>query len=176
MPLYFQNLYEEFGELDRFDLKDVIYDKRTQELFMEEVRKQLIKKQGITPLQKKELWKVIKESKFPIFLGILVTIEGMIEVCAGGIQLSAISFMRTGIFMKMTQEGLKRGADMVKKDKIQRQYNEVAEELESLKSIICSVAEYQNEQQKLKDQVKDKFGDKKMGYSENKVSPWWWPF
>ena len=44
LPRYFQNLYEEFGELDQFDLKDVIYDKKTQQLFMEEVRKQLVKK------------------------------------------------------------------------------------------------------------------------------------
>lgn len=53
-------------------------------------------------------------------LGILVTIEGVVEACAGGIQLSLISFLRTGIFLKMTQEGLKRGADVVKNDKIQR--------------------------------------------------------
>ena len=61
---------------------------------------------------------MIRESKFPIVLGILVTIEGVIEICAGGLSISIISFMRTGIFMKMTQEGLKRGADIVKKDKV----------------------------------------------------------
>lgn len=151
LPQYFQNLYEEFSELEGFDLKEVIYDKKTQEAFMEAVREELVKKQAVTPLQKKELWKVIRESKFPIMLGALVTIEGFIEGCAGALQLSTISFLRTGIYIKMTQEGLKRGADVVKNEKIQRQYREVADELQSLKSIICSVAEYQNEQQRIKE-------------------------
>jgi hypothetical protein len=82
---------------------------------------------------------------------VLVTVEGFLEVCAGGIQLSMISFLRTGIYVKMTQEGLKRGADVVKNEKIQRQYREVAEELQSLKNIICSVAEYQTEQERIKE-------------------------
>lgn len=93
-------------------------------------------------MQKSELWRVIQESRFSIFLGIMVTIEGAIEICAGGPQLAVMSFLRTGIFMKMTQENLKRGTNIVKNDKIQRQYDEVADELENLKSIICSVAEY----------------------------------
>ena len=85
---------------------------------MAEVRNLLMKKQSITPLQKRELWKVIRESKFPIFLGVLVTVEGFLELCGGGIQLSMVSFLRTGIYIKMTQEGLKRGADVVKNEKI----------------------------------------------------------
>jgi hypothetical protein len=44
LPQYFQNLYEEFGELEQFDLKNVIYDQKTQDAFMAEVRKQIAKK------------------------------------------------------------------------------------------------------------------------------------
>ena len=66
------------------------------------------------------MWKVIKETKFPIMLGILVLTEGFFEVCAGAMTLSTISLLRGGVYVKMTQEGLKRGADVVKKDKIQR--------------------------------------------------------
>jgi hypothetical protein len=53
-------------------------------------------------------------------LGILVTVEGFFELSAGAIPLSAISYLRTGIYVAMTQEGLKRGAEIVKRDKIQR--------------------------------------------------------
>ena len=38
LPKYFQDLFEQFDELKKFDLKDVIYDRHTQELFMNEVR------------------------------------------------------------------------------------------------------------------------------------------
>jgi hypothetical protein len=37
----------------------------------------------LTPLKRRELWKVIKESKFPIILGTIVTVEGFMEVYAG---------------------------------------------------------------------------------------------
>ena len=74
--------------------------------------------QSLTPLKKRELWKVIKETKFPIMLGMLVAIEGTLEFCAGALQLSTVSLLRGGVYVKMTQEGLKRGADVVKNDKI----------------------------------------------------------
>ena len=38
LPKYFQELYEEFGELKDFDLKEVIYNKNTQEKFLKQVR------------------------------------------------------------------------------------------------------------------------------------------
>jgi len=36
--------------LKKFDLKDVIYDRKTYELFLEEVRKEIEKKDSITPV------------------------------------------------------------------------------------------------------------------------------
>jgi hypothetical protein len=71
-------------------------------------------------LKKKELWKVIKESRFAIVLGVLVTAEGFFELATGAIPLSAISYLRTGIYYAMAREGYTRGADIVKRDKIQR--------------------------------------------------------
>lgn len=53
-------------------------------------------------------------------LGILVTAEGGIELFAGAFQLSTISFLRTGIYIKMTQEGIQKGTEVVKDKKVQR--------------------------------------------------------
>ena len=53
LPQYFEELYNEFEELRRFDLQDVIYDKKMQELFMEEVREQIERKEALTPLKKR---------------------------------------------------------------------------------------------------------------------------
>lgn len=102
LPKYFQELYEEFGELKEFDLKEVIYNKNTQEKFLKQVRLCIEQKQTISPLKKREIWRVIKESKFPIMLGILVTVEGALEASVGAVSLSSISFLRTGIYIKMT--------------------------------------------------------------------------
>ena len=64
-------------------MKDVIYNKEKQEEFMKQVKKEIENSQTLTPLKKREMWKVIKETRFPIFLGLLVTIEGFLEVCSG---------------------------------------------------------------------------------------------
>jgi len=68
---------------------------------MKKVKEVIESKQLMTPLQKRELWKVIKESKFPILLGILVTAEGIIEGCSGFVNLSTTSFVRTVVYIKM---------------------------------------------------------------------------
>jgi hypothetical protein len=84
--------------------------------------------------------------------------------------------LRGGVYVKMTQEGLKRGVDTVKKDKIQRQYNEVADEVQNLQNIICSVAEFKEKDEETKKNIDSTFKDKEYGYAEkNTKSPWWWP-
>jgi hypothetical protein len=55
LPKYFGELYSEFPELERFDLRDVIYDRAMTVLFMEEVREQIERREAITPLKKKAL-------------------------------------------------------------------------------------------------------------------------
>lgn len=96
---------------------------------MKKVKEEIEQKQSITPLKKKELWKVIKESRFAIILGISVTVEGFFELAAGAVPLSIISYLRTGIYYAMAREGYKRGADIVKRDKVQRQYKEIYDEI-----------------------------------------------
>ena len=143
LPIYFQDLFQEFGNLNNFDLKDVIYEKNEQERFMKKVKEEIEQKQSITPLKKQELWKVIKESRFPIVLGVLVTAEGFFEVATGAVPLGAISYLRTGIYYAMAREGYKRGADIVKRDKVQRQYKEISDELQNLRAIILEANEGQ---------------------------------
>lgn len=65
-------------------------------------------------------------------------------MAAGGIPLGAMSYLRTGLYVAMTKEGVQRGTNIVKKDKVQRQYKEVADELENLKSIVFSMNEDKN--------------------------------
>lgn len=84
------------------------------------VKENIESKQLLSPLKKSETWKVIKESKFPILLGILVTAEGLIEGCSGFVNLSATSFFRTAIYIKMTQEAITKGIDVVKREKIKQ--------------------------------------------------------
>ena len=108
---------------------------------MKKVKEEIEKKQSITPLKKKELWKVIKESRFAIVLGMLVTVEGFFVLASGAVPLGIVSYLRTGIYYAMTREGYQRGADIVKKDKVQRQYKEVSDELQYLRSIILEANE-----------------------------------
>ena len=44
LPTYFQDLFLEFGDLNNFDLKDVIYEKSEQERFMKAVKEQIEQK------------------------------------------------------------------------------------------------------------------------------------
>ena len=75
-------------------------------------------------------------------LGILVTAEGIIEGCSGFVNLSTTSFVRSAIYVKMAKEAMKRGTDVVKKDKITKQLKEIEDELGTLRSVICSATEF----------------------------------
>ena len=163
LPKYFQDLYNEFGTLREFDLKEVIYEAKVQEMFMLRVLQQIESKQSITKLKKREIWRCIRESKFPIMLGILISTEGILEAMAGHIAIPTFAFLRAGIFIKMTQDGLKRGAVYVKNDKTQKQYQEVADELENLKSIISSVAELDNDSKGQR--ISEVFNEKDIGFT-----------
>ena len=56
----------------------------------------------MTPLKKREFWKVIRESKFPILLGSFVTMEGFLELCMAQPQLATVSFLRLAVYVQMT--------------------------------------------------------------------------
>lgn len=59
LPKYFAELFNEFPELQRFDLKEVIYDKFMYEIFMEEVREQIMRREMASPLSKANYWKAV---------------------------------------------------------------------------------------------------------------------
>jgi len=100
--------------LRKFDFKDVIYDRKTQEMFLEEVREAIITKDKITPLKKREIWLAIKESKFPIIMGIMAAADGSIDFACNAANYAMVNVFRTGFMGKMTQEGIIRGTDIVR--------------------------------------------------------------
>jgi len=86
----------------------------------------------------------------------------------------------------MTVESFQRGVNKVKQDKVDRQYREVADEVQNLKAIVCKVAEYQNQSEEMEERkrqeeqkMQKQYENKNLGYREEKLekqSPWWWPF
>jgi|TARA_B110000285_G_C14836815_1_gene473482 hypothetical protein len=75
----------------------------------------------------------VKESKFVILLGILIAAETSIMFgLYRNLIKGPIFAARTMIYAKMTQDGMKRGNDSIKKSNILKQYNEVAEEIGKL--------------------------------------------
>lgn len=78
------------------------------------------------------MWKSVVDSKFAIWLGALISLEAVYFTCRGSLLQGGIDVMRTGIYTKMTVDGMRRGNDAIKKSKVQKQYNEVADEIENL--------------------------------------------
>jgi hypothetical protein len=129
LPQYFEELYNEFEELKRFDLQEVIYDRKMTELFMEEVREQIERKESLSPLKKKQIWSAVKESRFPIVLGAMCVLEGTIEFACNSLPLFWINVFRVATFTQMTKEGIVRGQGLVRRDNVEEQYQEVADEI-----------------------------------------------
>ena len=75
--------------------------------------------QELTPLKKREIWRSVKESKFVIFLGVLIAAEtGILFGHYRNLIKGPIMAARTAIYAKMTQDGMKRGNDAIKKANI----------------------------------------------------------
>ena len=118
LPHYFEELYNEFEELKRFDLEDVIYDRKMQELFMEEVREQIERKEAMTPFKKSQIWSAVRESRFPIILGAMCLAEGTVEFACSNLPMVWINAFRVATFTEMTREGINRGKGIVKRDNV----------------------------------------------------------
>ena len=71
---------------------------------------------------------------------------------------------RTLIYAKMTQDGMKRGNDSIKKGNILKQYNEVAEEISKLQNMLDQASE--NESIDISSLMDEEF-NKDFGYSLN---------
>lgn len=75
------------------------------------------------------MWRSVKDSKFVIWLGLLIGCEAVIFTGRGALIQGGIDTLRTGIYTQLTVSGMKRGNDAVRKGKIQKYYNEVADEI-----------------------------------------------
>ena len=72
----------------------------------------------MTPLKKREYWKFVKESKFPILLSLTALGAYGIELSHGGFSMGTVSALRTGIFAKMAGEGIKAAVTKVKDERV----------------------------------------------------------
>ena len=86
----------------------------------------------MTPLSKAKLWEAIKESRFPIVMGAMSIAEGTIDFACGSMPYVWLSVFRTATFFEMSREGASRGRGNVRKEIIEEQYNEVADEIQKL--------------------------------------------
>lgn len=98
LPHYFAELYNEFEELRRFNLEDVIYDRKMQELFMEEVREQIERKVSLTPFKKSQIWQAVTESRFPIILGAMALAETTVDFACSNFPYFWINVFRVATF------------------------------------------------------------------------------
>ena len=67
----------------------------------------------LTPLKKREIWEAIKESKFPIIMGVQAMTDFSINV-ACVTDTVWINVFQTAVRAKMMQEGLDRGISEVR--------------------------------------------------------------
>ena len=90
-----------------------------QELFMEEVREQIERSVALTPLEKKSVWKAVKESRFPIMMGVMAIAESTVDFTCSAYPTFWINLFRVGTFFEMSKEGIIRGTSKVKKEIIE---------------------------------------------------------
>ena len=86
------------------------------EIFMEEVRDQIMRREMMSPLSKANLWKAVQESRFPIVMGAMSIAEGTVDFACGSIPYTFLSIFRTATFFEMTREGTKVGKLKIRRD------------------------------------------------------------
>ena len=111
---------------------------------MDEVREQIERKETLTPLKKKEIWSAVKESKFPIIMGSMSIVDASIAFSCSSFTYVWLAAFRVATFSEMSREGITRGKGTVRRAKVEQQYDEVADEIQKLQNIICSVADFQD--------------------------------
>ena len=62
-------------------------------------------------------------------MGAMSIAEGSIDYACGSIPYVFLSIFRTATFFEMTREGTKGGKLKIKRDIVEQQYNEVADEI-----------------------------------------------
>lgn len=80
-------------------------------------------------------------------IGIMTIAEGTIDLACGNMPTFFLNLFRVGVFYGMTNEGVKRGMNIARKDNIEAQYQEVADELLKLQNIICTVSDFKEQKE-----------------------------
>ena len=70
-------------------------------------------------------------------MGVMAVAEVGIDLACSNLPIVALNTLRSVIYVEVTKEGVQRGTNMVKRDMVEQQYNEVADELQKLQNIIC---------------------------------------
>lgn len=110
---------------------------------MNDVRLEIQKKENMSQLKKKKLWRAIKDSRIPLVLAVLTIVEGTVDYACGNWPFLFINGLRVSVFAEMSKEGIKQNINSIRQEKIERQFYEVQDEILHLQQIICSVADYQ---------------------------------
>ena len=105
------------------------------------------------------LWDAIKESKFAIMMGVMTIAEGVVDFSCRAFPNMWINIFRVAVFSGMTNEGIKRGVGIVRKEKVEEQYQEVADELLKLQNLICTISDFQEkrEEEQFIQEMEEKF-------------------
>ena len=83
----------------------------------------------MTPLKKREVWKTVVDSKFAIWLGALISVEAVFISCRGKLIQGGIHLLRAGIYTKLSVDGIRASKNVLRNNKVQKQYSEVADEI-----------------------------------------------
>ena len=111
-------------------------------------------------------------------MGAMSIAEGSIDFACGAIPYFFLSVFRTATFFEMTKSGTQQGKLKIRRDIVEEQYSEVADEILKLQNIICSVADFQQKQDEVEFQaeMEAKFNNEYSYTVPKKEAPWWWPF
>ena len=72
----------------------------------------------MTPLKKREVWKTVVDSKFAIWLGALISFEAVYFSCRGKLIQGSIDILRTGLYTKMSVDGIRASKNVLRNNKI----------------------------------------------------------
>ena len=86
---------------------------------MEEVYDCIEKRESMTKMKKRDVWKAVKSSKFPLIMGALTVAEGTIDFACASFPTMWIAVFRGAVFVEMTKEGVRQGKKSVRLDNIE---------------------------------------------------------
>ena len=118
-------------------------------------------------------------------MGIMTMTEVTVDFACSSFPIMWVNIFRIGAYYGMSKEGLQRGVNVVRQENVEKQYSEVADELQKLQNIICTVADFQEKQEaeQFKQDMEKAFNkdfsysfDQEVKKKEANDRAWWWPF